>query len=237
MAAYILDTETNDKENAEAIEVAWINLSNGQKFSQRYRPSKPITFGAMATHNIIMEDLVHCEPSGTFRLPADCSHMIGHNIEFDYNVIGRPEGVRLIDTLLLSRVVFDDQDSHTQLACLYRIDARLAQSLARGAHGALADVEMNWHLFNVICDRLDTTDMDVLHDLSEMAKIPATIGFGKYAGAKFCDIPADYKSWYMRQADTDPMVVAAMRGAEPLTLDKARQIVSEYPSGIRLAPR
>lgn len=225
--AYILDTETTDRDDPQPIEVAYLCLADGSTWCQRYRPTKPIQFGAMAIHNIIDEDLVGCAPVGSYKLPVDCSYLIGHNIEFDWKAIGSPPNIKLIDTLRLSRVVWEDGDSHTQLACLYRIDRYLAQQLAGGAHGALADVNMNRLLFKHLCQVIGTEDLEVLFELSEKAKIPATITFGKHSGAKFSDIPADYKQWYARQVDPDPNILAAMRGAEALTLEKAMIIAQQ----------
>lgn len=226
MTAYILDSETTDKDasTAEAIEVAWINLESGAEFTQRYKPSCPILFGAMATHNITPDELVDCPPSGSFKLPDDCEFLVGHNISFDHEIIGKPS-VKLIDTLSLSRIVFNDNDSHSQLACLYRIDMPLAKKLAHGAHGALADIRMNNIVFDYLCNQIGTYDYALLAELSELAKIPAEIGFGKHQGLPFNQIPADYKAWYMRQADTDPYVIRAMKGEVALTLQSAKELV------------
>lgn len=231
--AYILDTETNDKENAQAIEVAHYRLSDGERFCQRYMPSAPISFGAMATHNIIESDLIGCPPSGSFVLPSDCGYMIGHNINFDYEVIGSPEGVMLIDTLPLSRMIFDDADSHTQMACMYRIDAKLARSMAHGAHGAMADVLMNEILFSHICDVLgvNPTDLSIMRTM-----IPAKMPFGKHSGVPMSAVPMDYKAWYARQSDTDPYVLSAMRGAKALTIEAAQDIISGSRDNAGLRP-
>jgi exodeoxyribonuclease X len=225
--AYILDTETHDKKDPQAIEVAWIKLSDdGNSFCQRYKPALPISFGAMAIHNIIESDLDSCPPSGSFVLPDDCRYLIGHNISFDYGVIGSPDGILLIDTLSLSRLLFDDEDSHTQMACLYRINPLVAQSMAHEAHGAAADVAMNLLLFDYICGALGTRDFDLLHQISEKAKIPRVISFGKYAGMSFDQIPYDYKAWYKRQSETDPFVIRAMNGEQAIAIADAKAMVS-----------
>lgn len=69
---------------------------------QRYNPGKPITFGALATHHIMDEELVDCTPVASFTLPGHMDYMIGHNVDFDWEVNGRPE-VKRICTLALAR--------------------------------------------------------------------------------------------------------------------------------------
>lgn len=225
---YIFDTETTDKTEGEAIEIAYINMNSGEEFAQRYKPSKPISFGAMATHNITSADLIDCPPAGSFTIPEDCEYMVGHNIPFDYAVLGSPEGVKLIDTLLLANIVWPDSDSHTQMACLYRIDPVMAQSLAHGAHGALADVQMNKILLHHICEFLNTDTPAALHEISDRAKIPALMPFGQHKGLPFDQVPPSYKVWYMKQSDTNPDVIAAMKGARPIDKEEIDAIAAKH---------
>ncbi|MNN74026.1 hypothetical protein D3C81_1901880 [compost metagenome] len=46
--------------------------------------------------------------------------------------------------------------------------------------------------------------------ISEEARIPTVIRFGKHAGSKIADIPADYKKWLLGQADVDPYLRKAL---------------------------
>jgi hypothetical protein len=72
----IFDTETTGLEAPEIIEAAWLEvnslapMSYGACFEQRYRPSKPISIAALATHHILDEELVDCPTSSEFALPA-----------------------------------------------------------------------------------------------------------------------------------------------------------------------
>lgn len=226
MSAYIFDTETTGKEDtSEIIEAAYIRLEptdgarffiRGSEFSQRYKPSTPISFGAMATHNIIDSDLDACQPSSSFALPGDTEYLIGHNVDYDWSVAGKPD-VKRIDTLALTRNFWRDSDSHSQMSCMYRIDPVAAQSMAKTAHGALADVGMCATILELIVDEWHITSFDMLYKLSELARIPETISFGKHEGSKVKDIPVDYKQWYMRQTDTDKYLVMAMSGKTGLT--------------------
>lgn len=249
--AYILDTETtsNDTTIAEVIELAMINAETGHTaINQRYKPYGKVTAGAMATHNIISADLEKCPQFG-LALPEDCKYIIGHKIGFDLEVIENSLGittgveckgmvfqdVKIIDTLTLARVVFDDDDSHSQMACMYRLDPARAQQLAKSAHGALADVQMNKMLLDHLCREIGTRDPEILIELSELANIPAKMPFGKHKGAAFADLPQDYVIWYKKQSETDPWVIKAMNGAEALTLERAREIVAARSSAAQPA--
>lgn len=217
MKACILDTETTGKtEPIEVIEAAHLELSDALferldvdvdtveqamdcvtgEFSMRYTPSRPIEFGAMAAHGITPDMLDGCEPSGRYRLPGDCGYIVGHNIDFDWKAIGSPD-VKRIDTLALARTLFDDGDSCTQLACLYRINPGLAARMRDQAHGALADVKMNLMLLRHLVAKIGIRDFETLHQLSEKCRIPRTMPFGKHAGVEICGLPADYRSSLM----------------------------------------
>ena len=48
--------------------------------------------------------------------------------------------------------------------------------------------------------------------LSELARIPTVMTFGKHKGTPIKDVPADYKRWLLGQADIDPYLQKALRG-------------------------
>lgn len=130
MKAIIFDTETTgtDHETDQVIEAALLympafpaqvltapNAKHFTHFEQRYRPTVRISYGAQATHHILASDLVDCPGPEAFRLPDDVDCLIGHNVDFDWRMIGEPAIAR-IDTLALSRYFFPEKDSHTQSA-------------------------------------------------------------------------------------------------------------------------
>jgi len=96
----IFDTEATGIKTPLLIEAAWVELESIEPFTvtnpfvQRYNPSKPTTFGRLATHHIMDEELVDCPPAASFTLP-------GH-VKFDWEVIGKPE-IKRIFTLALAR--------------------------------------------------------------------------------------------------------------------------------------
>lgn len=86
------------------MEAAWVELESSESFTvnnpfvQRYNLGKPITYGALATHHIMDEELVGCPPAASFNILGRVDYIIGHNVDFDREVIGKPE-VKLICTL------------------------------------------------------------------------------------------------------------------------------------------
>ena len=216
MSALIFDTETTGLREPQVIEAAWLRitsltpLATGDAYEQRFRPNKPIDFGAMATHHITDEDLAHCQPSNSFRLPDGVQYLIGHNIDYDWGVIGQPD-VRRIDTLVLSRLLWPETDSHKQTALLYMLDQPFAKQHAPAAHSAAADVFMLAHLLTHVLDRLgNPTTLDELWRHSEAARLPRTMTFGKHKGELLGDVPVDYRRWLLGQPDLDPYLRRAL---------------------------
>jgi len=220
MAAYIFDTETTSKDNPEVIEAAWITIEDlgsmavGEQFCQRYQPAGRIALGALATHHIMDEDLAGCPPSSSFALPGDIGYLVGHNIDFDWEVAGCPE-VKRIDTLALAREHYPEADSHTLSAMLYLLDRPNAREKLRSAHSALTDVLICRDVLAVMLKgplaHIDS--WEELWQASEEARIPKVMPFGKHKGKRIADVPADYRQWLLLQPDVDPYLVKALRGS------------------------
>ena len=200
MAIYIFDTETTGLKEPEVIEAAWLRVDPSPSQAktadivvQRYRPAKPVEFAAMAVHHILDEDLTECQPSSSFCLPADVACIIGHNIDFDWGVVGKPD-IRRIDTDAISRILWPEMTSYKLTALLYALtpaDKRPAfRERMRNAHNAGADVWANWklllHIFN---KRKDLQNWDKLWAFSEECRVPRVMPFGRHKGVPFSDIP------------------------------------------------
>lgn len=217
MTTIIFDTETTGSNTPQIIEAAWLQLGSpatleiSAEFLQRYRPSEKNTLGALATHHIYDEELVDCPAHTEFRLPAEVDYIIGHNIDYDWKVAGEPK-VKRICTLALSRYFYPEADSHSQSAMIYLIDRPHARERLRNAHSALADVK-NCHalLANLLSLTDPKPDWEAVWQLSERARIPTVMTFGKHKGTLIADVPADYKAWLLRQTDVDPYLQAALR--------------------------
>lgn len=221
MNAIILDTETTGLKEPQATEAAWLRLASiqtlevAEEFLQRYKPSKPIELGALATAHILDEDLVDCPPHTDFALPAGTTYIIGHNVDYDWGVIGQPD-VKRICTQALSRSLWPDADSHSQSAMIYLHYRDQARDLLKNAHAALDDVHNCRRLLVKILEELAARNgapvfsFEDLWMISEEARIPTVIRFGKHAGSRISDIPADYKRWLLGQADVDPYLRKAL---------------------------
>ena len=73
--------------------------------SKRFRPSVPISTIAFEVHGIKAIDLINEEPSTNAKLPVECRYLVGHNINFDYRFLGKPEGIDLICTWAMAKAV------------------------------------------------------------------------------------------------------------------------------------
>lgn len=235
MTAIIFDTETSgtDPEEDQIIEAAWLELPDSPAdfhavpnakafphYHERFRPTIPIKFGAQATHHILCEDLIGCRDSKEFKIPKSVTFLIGHKIDFDAEMAGAMK-IDRICTLALSRFLFPDKDSHTQSAMLYLIGRRQGKEarirdLLRGAHAALDDVRNCSILLRFLLIEAANKGHAVgtwgeVHALSELARIPTVMGFGKHKGEPIANVPYSYIKWYRGQAETDPHYLEAFK--------------------------
>jgi exodeoxyribonuclease X len=221
MKILIADSETTGfVEPIEPIEVAHIEITFPslrivEEFEKRYLPSGEISLGATAIHHILKQDLLECADSDTYVFP-ECDYLIGHNIDYDWSVFGKPE-VKRICTLALARYLLPDLDSHTQSALMYYFYGAAAKQFVLSAHSALADVRMCKMVLHKLMGLINTKfpgseiSIENLYKLSEVARIPTKITFGKYRGELISNIPADYKRWLLNQPDVDPYLIIALR--------------------------
>lgn len=221
MNACIFDSETTGLNDHQLVEAAYLQLAAipdlpvATEFLQRYKPGKPIELGALATSHILDEELVDCPDHTEFQLPAEIEYLIGHNVDYDWGVIGRPDTKRIC-TAALSRRLWPDADTHTQSAMIYLHYRSEAPGLLRNAHAALDDVKNCRLLLIKILEALaaelgrPVADWEEPWTISEDARIPTVIGFGKHRGAKFAELPADYRRWLLNQPDLDPFVRKAL---------------------------
>ena len=213
--AIIFDVEATDKNDAVIIEAASLDVTSlnpfevGNPWVQRYNPGKPISLGALATHHIMDEELVNCPASSSFRLPAGIKYLIGHNIDFDWVAIGKPE-VKRICTLALARSLWPELDSHTQSALLYFFERDTARDQLRNAHSALADVWICSKIVGQIIDKLHPVSLDALWEMSEKSRIPTTMPYGKHKGELISQVPTDYKQWLLRQDNVSEFLRKAL---------------------------
>lgn len=220
MKACIFDTETTDSEGPlEVIELAWqehcFDGAWSRAFNGRFLPNQPSTFGALATHHILPQELSRCEPSERARsyMPIEVEYWIGHNVDFDWRALGAPPTIKRICTLAMARTLWPSLDSHklgAMIYFLYGVDERIRE-IVRGAHGAPADVAMTRMLLEVICKKKAIGDYETLYAFSESARVPTQWGFGKFKGLPIRAADRGYANWYARQPDPDPYLLQALR--------------------------
>ncbi len=209
--AIIFDTETTGLNAPEVIEAAWLELLSlsplkfGDSFEQRYKPNKPISLAALATHHILDEELVDSPPSDSFKLPKDTQYLIGHNVDYDWEVIGSPD-IKRICTLSLSRSVWPELESHSQGAILYFLDRKNAKDRLRNAHSASADIRICATILEHICKEREIDSLEALWQKSEDARTPTHMPFGKHKGIPIAEVPRDYARWLLDQPNVDPFV-------------------------------
>ena len=225
----IVDTETNGRkaDAAEVIELAYVAVQPVGAWEAvesphvfRFRPANGSTPGALSTHHILDEELEGCPPSSTAKLPPETQYIIGHGVDFDWEVLGKPD-VKRICTLAMARHLHPELDSHRLGAMLYYYmkHKETARTILKDAHSAVADV--------IICKIILESMMrahgfcnctpEWLWEFSEKARIPRTMPFGKWSPLQcgkevlIKDLPYDYKTWCLKQKDMDPYVLRAIR--------------------------
>ena len=144
------------------------------------------------------EEVVNCPSSSSFKLPAGTKYIIGHSVDFDWEAIGSPQ-VKRICTLALARSLWPDLDSHTQSALLYHFERSTARDQLRNAHSALSDVWICSKIVGQIIDKLHPISLDAFWEMSEKARIPKVMPYGKHKGELISQMPTDYKQWMLRQ--------------------------------------
>ncbi|MBL6686045.1 MAG: DUF3820 family protein [Methylophilaceae bacterium] len=215
MKAIIFDTETTGRKNPVIIEGAWLELKSilpyqtGESFCQRYNPEKPIELGALATHHIYDEELKDCPLHSEFSIPSSVEYIIGHNIDYDWNVAGNPN-IKRICTLALARRTWTDLDAYSQSALFYFLERDKARDVLKNAHSASTDVEICSAILKAICEKQNIDSLESLWQVSEKARIPVIMPFGKHKGLAISEIPQDYKRWLVSQTDLDPYLVKAL---------------------------
>lgn len=229
--ACIIDTECTGLKEPEPLEVGWTEPFPFSREppelradSHYYQERKPIEFGAMATHHLFpgLNSDVPVWP-GEWLPPVGTRYLIGHNIDYDWGAIGKPD-VKRICTLALARKQWPDIDSHSLGAMQYFIASHAddpqerysrykecADRLLEGAHSAIADIQSCANvLYFWLSGHPEITSWEELWQRSEKDRIPDFMNFGKYGNdsdwarqnnqpkGMRCDAVYDYDGSYYR---------------------------------------
>ena len=225
MSTLILDTETHDL-NGYPIEIAYapcsfeqgvLVINQGEVFDEYFSCPEPIALGALATHHILEADIAEKPSFDTFKMPQDVQYLIGHNIDYDITAIQKCQPdftVKGICTLALCRMVWPELP-HTLSAMYYHVmdDLELARKHLRHAHNAKADIYFTGVILKTLVEQLGIKDMNSLYIMSETARIPKYITFGKHKGTAIKDLDPSYVTWLLRQGDLDPYLRKAIEVA------------------------
>ena len=226
MRALILDTETNSL-NGYPIEIAYVPCSFEQgvleinqnlAFDEYFSCPEPIELGAMATCHILESDIADKPSYEVFRLPENTEYLIGHNIDYDIQAIKLCDSsinVKGICTLALARMVWDELETHNLTAMYYNVmsaDLEKARKHLRNAHNARWDIYFTGVVLQAIVEKLAIKDMNSLYQMSEIARIPKRITFGKHKGELIDELPDSYIDWLLKQPELDPYLMKALKG-------------------------
>ncbi len=202
MKAIIFDTETTGLIEPEIVSAAWI-ATDADEWTliteARFKPSKPIELGAVATHHMFPDDVKDCPPSSSFLLPEGTTHIIWYNVDFDWAAIGSPD-VKRIDVCAMARHCLPGLDCYSQTAVFYHIFGMNESNrrAMRESHGAYADVRTCRAIYErLLIESIPyTNDFDDVWRFSEECRIPTEMAFGKHKGLKMSEVPPDYRRWY-----------------------------------------
>ncbi len=198
MTALIFDTETH-KLHGDIIEAAGVEvffqtsthfIPTMREFSKRYKPSEPISLGAMAVHNIVDEDLIKCPSFTKFKIPDEfkVEYLIGHNIDYDIAAMNRAgintSGIKTICTLAIARYMWPKLEAHNLSALAYHVSSnrKATRRALRTSHTALSDCMTTYTLLSSIIRQKDIKSIEELYEFSEQARYPTHIFYGKYKG-------------------------------------------------------
>ncbi|WP_435979265.1 putative quorum-sensing-regulated virulence factor [Psychrobacter sp. DM4] len=196
--ALIIDTETDQGSDPRPIQVATINVDTGFEWMKYFNSGRTISPIVIKVHGITDEDVAECERFDLeqFELPE---YLIGHNVRFDWRVIGRPSA-KLICTVRLARAAFPEWRYYGQSKCIEQlIGVEAASTMTVAAHDALGDARMCYLLYKACCERLGIapTDFRAAHTISNTASPVAKMPFGKHKGKLIKDVPMSYIKWML----------------------------------------
>ena len=196
--ALVIDTETDQGRDPRPIQVATINVASGFEWMKYFNSGRSISPVVIKVHGITDDDVAGLErfDLDQFELPE---YLIGHNVRFDWRVIGSPSA-KLICTVRLARVAFPEWSGYSQSKCIEQLLGKSeASRMTIAAHDALGDARMCYLLYQACCERLEIapTDFAAAHAISNKANPVSKMPFGKHKGKLIKDVPINYLKWML----------------------------------------
>lgn len=229
MIINVLDTETTglDPEVDRVVEIAAIEVEEidhnvwriGDGHSSLVNPHREISFEAMGIHHIQNEhvaDAPELEDAIARVLVSPVDIIAGHNCRFDRDMLPTLRDKRWLDTYRCSMHIWPDAPNFKNGTLFYWLGC--AEDRAPQSHSALFDAHMT---ACILIKLLDERSVDDLLLLSTKACLLKKVGFGKYFGKLWEEVPTDYLDWGKNQ-EFDPDVkftikseIARRRGVGP----------------------
>jgi exodeoxyribonuclease X len=223
MKIRVCDSETTGletDENARLVELAWCDvdidtLAVTPPRSTFVNPCLPIPAVASAVHHIVDAMVVGAPvPAGALALlhdgmePGDI--YAAHNKRFDQHFIPTPEGFPWICTYKAAKRMIPSAPTHSNQGLRYWLNLEVDPELAMPPHRAGADV----HVTACILVRMlrKVTVEDLVGWAEQPVHLP-TLEFGnKHRGSRWADVPTDYLSWMVNDAEkVNPDVLEVAR--------------------------
>jgi exodeoxyribonuclease X len=157
LRAIVLDTETTGLRDPEPCEVACIYLrglehypdkslitEKHETFQDRFKPGKPIEYGAQQIHGITIAMVADKEKfsMAALGLPSTVEYLICHNVSYDFRVLRKPEGLKKICTVKLAKRLWPELKSHKLTLLIEEFFPEVGKQLTTNAHGALVDSKL-----------------------------------------------------------------------------------------------
>lgn len=196
--ALVIDTETDQGRDPRPIQVATINVASGFEWMKYFNSGRSISPIVIRVHGITDDDVAGLErfDLAQFELPK---YLIGHNVRFDWRVIGSPSA-KLICTVRLARVAFPEWSGYSQSKCIEQLLGKSeASKMTIAAHDALGDARMCYLLYQACCERLEVapTDFAAAHAIANKVNPVSKMPFGKHKGKLIKDVPINYVKWML----------------------------------------
>ena len=196
--ALIIDTETDQGRDPRPIQVATINVATGFEWMKYFNSGRSISPVVIRVHGITDDDVAGLErfELEQFELPG---YLIGHNVRFDWRVIGSPSA-KLICTVRLACAAFPEWSAYGQSKCIEQLLGKgEASRMTIAAHDALGDARMCYVLYQACCERLAIapTDFAAAHAIANKANPVSKMPFGKYKGKVIKEVPISYIKWML----------------------------------------
>lgn len=152
-------------------------LGSDDIFYQQYMPKGDFHPKASECNGFTKEKLAGSPCISTFVFPTDVTYMIGHNIMFDYDILKKPKGVKLICTKELAVKYLTKTSGagtkgiNTLTGLIERYYPEEAQELNTKAHSALQDCKLCYLILLKVLEA--APELDSFEKLAAQCKQPA----------------------------------------------------------------